>query len=240
MPLAIAFRIETFETLPSTQSEARSRLERGDDVAGLVVRAARQTQGRGRRERRWESAPGGSYQTLVVRDPAPPSLGRGAAAVAVAVGLAETLAGYGVRADVKWPNDLFYRGRKLGGILTEYVRGHLLVGVGLNVGNEPPPGAVALRGWDLEGVHGAVLAGMQRGLDAWVEDPASLPERFRAFDALAGRAVRVDVGGRVVAGVGHGVDARGCLLLEVEGAATGRDTVAVCSGSVLLEAGRLP
>ena len=240
MPLAIAFRIEHFDTLASTQSEVRRRLERGEDVDGLVVRAARQTQGRGRRGDRWESAPGGSYQTLALRDPAPPSLGRGGAAVTVAVGLAETLQDYGVRAGVKWPNDLYYRGRKLGGILTEYVRGHLLVGVGLNVGNAPPPGAVALRGWDLEGVHGAVLAGMQRGLDAWVEDAASLPERFRAFDALAGRAVRVDAGGRVVAGIGRGVDERGCLLLEAQDAAADRAVVAVCSGSVLLEAGGLP
>lgn len=240
MPLAIAFRIEQFETLTSTQNEARRRLERGEDVDGLVVRAARQTQGRGRRDGRWESAPGGSYQTLIVRDPAAPGLGRGGAAIAVAVGLAETLAGYGVRAAVKWPNDLYYRGRKLGGILTEYVRGHLLVGVGLNVANEPPPGAVALRGWDLEGVHGAVLAGMQRGLDAWVEDAAGLPERFRVFDALAGRSVRVDIGERVVTGVGRGIDEHGCLRLEVDNAAAAIDVVAVCSGSVLLESGLLP
>jgi len=227
MPLAIAFRIETFETLPSTQSEARSRLERGDGVTGLVVRAARQTQGRGRRDRRWESPPGGSYQTLVVRDPAPPSLGRGGSAIAVAVGLAETFAGYGVRAAVKWPNDLYYRERKLGGILTEYLRGHLLVGVGINVGNEPPPGATALRGWDLEGVHGAVLEGIQRGLDAWSDDESGLPERFARHDALLGRTVRVESGKAVVTGEALGVDARGCLLL-----ATAEGRVSVCTGSV--------
>ncbi len=240
MPLAIAFRIEAHASLPSTQSDARRRLEGGEDVDGLVVRAARQTQGRGRRGQSWESAPGGSYQTLIVRDPAPPSLGRGGAAVAVAVGMAESLSEVGVRVALKWPNDLFYRGRKLGGILTEYLRGHLLVGVGVNVGNEPPPGGVALRGWDLEGVHGAVLAGMQRGLDAWVDDVASIPERFRAFDALEGRPLRIETGGRVLEGVGCGVDGHGCLLLEVEGTLPGGDAQAVCSGSVLLDAGRLP
>ena len=239
MPLAIAFRIEAYASLPSTQSEARRRLESGEHVDGLVLRAARQTQGRGRRGHRWESAAGGSYQTLIVRDPAPPSLGRGGAAVAVAVGLAEALGEVGVRVAVKWPNDVFYRGKKLGGILTEYVRGHLLVGVGINVGNEPPPGGVALRGWYLEGVHGAVLAGMQRGLDAWVDDVASIPARFRAFDALERRTLRVDTGGHVLEGVGRGVDDHGCLLLEVEDAARGPDVRRVCSGSVLPEAGRL-
>jgi BirA family biotin operon repressor/biotin-[acetyl-CoA-carboxylase] ligase len=240
VPLAIAFRIEAHDALPSTQSDARRRLEGGEDVDGLVVRAARQTQGRGRRDHRWESAPGGSYQTLIVRDPAPPSLGGGGGAVAVAVGLAEALAEVGVRVAIKWPNDLFYRGKKLGGILTEYLRGHLLVGVGVNVSNEPPEGGTALRGWDLDGVHGAVLAGMQRGLDAWVDDRASIPERFRAFDALEGRPVRVKAGERVLEGVGRGVDAQGCLLLEVEGPGVRHDVRAVCSGSVLLDAGRLP
>ena len=239
MPLAIAFRIEAHASLPSTQSDARRRLEGGEDVDGLVVRAARQTQGRGRRDHRWESAPGGSYQTLIVRDPAPPSLG-GGAAVAVAVGLAEALAEVGVKVAIKWPNDLFYRGKKLGGILTEYLRGHLLVGVGVNVANEPPDGGTALRGWDLEGVHGAVLAGMQRGLDAWVDDRASVPQRYRAFDALEGRPVRVEAGTRVLAGVGRGVDAQGCLLLEAEGPSGPRHVRAVCSGSVLLDGGRLP
>jgi len=227
MPLVIASRIETFPSLPSTQIEARSRLERGEDVAGLVVRAARQTQGRGRRDRRWESAPGGSYQTLVVRDPAPPSLGRGAVAVAVAVGLAETLGRYGAKTAIKWPNDLLYLGRKLGGVLTEYSHAHLLVGVGLNVANAPPGGAAALRGWDLEGVHGAVLEGVQRGLDAWLADESVLPERFTHHDALLGRTVSVESGEAVVTGEALGIDAHGCLLL-----ATAEGPVRVCSGSV--------
>ena len=96
MPLAIAFRIESVDALPSTQAEARARLDRGEDVDGLVVRALEQTQGRGRRGRPWLSGPGGSYQTLAVRDPEPPRLAAGGSAIAVAIGLAGTLAAYGV------------------------------------------------------------------------------------------------------------------------------------------------
>ncbi|MEJ2291697.1 MAG: biotin--[acetyl-CoA-carboxylase] ligase [Deinococcales bacterium] len=237
MPLAIAFRIEAFDTLASTQGEVRARLERGEDVDGLVVRAGVQTQGRGRRGRSWTSATGGSYQTLAVRDPEPPLLGRGGSAVAVAVGLAETFGTYGLRLGIKWPNDLVYRGRKLGGILTEYLRGHLLVGVGVNVANEPPEGATSLRGWDPEGVSGAVLAGIQHGLDSWLEDAEALPARFRPFDVLAERAVSIDAGGRRVSGIARGIDGDGCLLLAPSEAqrdgAGGNGAVAVCSGSVV-------
>jgi len=228
VPLSIAFRIETFDSLPSTQAEARARLERGEDVDGLVVRALEQTQGRGRRGRHWLSAPGGSYQTLCVRDAQPPRLGAGASAIAVAVGLAETLAVYGVKVTIKWPNDLLYRGRKLAGILTEYRRGHLLVGVGMNVANEPlPEDAAALRGWDLEGVHGVVLEGVQRGLDGWWDDAAGLAARFAAFDALARRAVRIDTPEGAVEGTAVGLDPQGGLLVN-----TGERVTHVRSGTV--------
>lgn len=228
MPLRIAFRIEAFETLPSTQSELRARLERGEQVDGVVVRASRQTQGRGRRERVWLSPPGGSYQSLAVRDPRSPSLGRGGSAVAVAVGVAESFASHGLKPRIKWPNDLLYRGKKLGGILTEYLHGHLLVGVGLNVANALPAGATALRGWDLEAVHTAVLAGIQRGLDAWLDEPASLPARFASYDALTGWPVSIEGFGRLTTGTARGVDLDGCLRVE-----TADGTVSVCSGTVL-------
>jgi hypothetical protein len=52
--------------------------------------------------------------------------------------------------------------------------------------------------------------------------------------------VRIDVGGRVITGLGRGIDERGCLLLAAEGAPADADAEAVCSGSVLLRAGRLP
>ncbi|MEJ2219045.1 MAG: hypothetical protein P8099_20860, partial [Gemmatimonadota bacterium] len=176
--------------------------------------------------------------------------------------LAETLKAYGVRLQLKWPNDLFYRDGKLGGILTEYVEEHLLVGVGVNVGNVVPDGAAALRGWNLEDVHGAVLAGIRRGLDAWLDAPERLPERFERFDAQAGATVHVARGRAHLRGVAHGIDGDGCLLLErvdatghpVATAAAGTGASGargpdgrlraalqpVCSGSVELPEGRLP
>ncbi len=228
MPLDVALRIESFDDLRSTQAEMRDRLDRGEAVDGLVIRAARQSRGRGQRGRAWVSERGGSYQTLALRDTEARLLGRAASSVAVALGIAETFADHGLRASVKWPNDLFYRDRKLGGILTEYRRSHLLVGVGVNVANETPEGASALRGWDLEAVHAAVLEGIQRGLDAWLEDEVSLPARFARRDALAGRSVRVRAAGRIVVGRAGGVDTEGCLLLET---CAGR--VAIRSGTVL-------
>jgi len=216
---ALPLRILDFDTLPSTQDELRRRLLAGEDVHGLVVRAACQTAGRGRRARDWRAERGGSYQTLAVRDPA---LGDGGvlstiqphAALTLAVGLAEVLPRYGVQAGLKWPNDVFYRGKKLAGMLVEAVQGHLLVGVGMNVNNDPPEGATGLRGWDVEGVHMLVLEGLQRGLEH-LDDPAfDLPGAYAPFDLLLGEPLELRVGDARHTGLGAGIDGEGRLRLR--------------------------
>lgn len=225
----LPLKIVDFDTLPSTQDELRRRLEAGDAVHGLVVRAACQTAGRGQRARDWQARRGGSYQTLAVRDPLlPPVLGGGSgrsilqpyAALALAVGLAEVLPRYGVQVGLKWPNDLYYRGKKLAGVLVEAVQGHLLVGVGLNVANEVPEGAVGLRGWDVEGVHMVVLEGLQRGLAHLADASFRLPDAYAPFDLLLDQALELQVGETVRAGTGAGVDAQGRLRLRARGGVT--------------------
>lgn len=219
-PSALPLKIVDFATLPSTQDEARRRLEACGDVHGLVVRAARQSAGRGQRARDWASAPGGSYQTLIVREP---EWDRGypQAAVVLALGLAQVLGRYGVQAGLKWPNDLYYRGKKLAGLLVEKVQGHLLIGVGLNVANDPPEGATSLRGWDVEGAHMVVLEGLQQGL-AHLADPSfDLQSAYAPFDLLLGQSLELQVGDEMQAGMGAGVDAQGHLRVQGAGGTVG-------------------
>jgi len=216
---ALPLRILDFDTFPSTQDELRRRLETGEDVHGLVVRAACQTAGRGRRARDWQAGRGGSYQTLAVRDPA---LGEGGArgmvrpgaALTLAVGLAEVLPRYGAQAGLKWPNDIFYRDKKLAGMLVEAVQGHLLVGVGMNVNNDPPEGAIGLRGWDVEGVHMLVLEGLQRGLEHLGDPAFDLPGAYAPFDLLLGEPLELLVGDARHTGLGAGIDGEGRLRLR--------------------------
>lgn len=211
--MVIPFRIETYESLVSTQDAMRERLKLGDDVHGLVIRAGEQTTGHGQRANSWQSGFGGSYQTLAVRDPAPPALRQGISTLAVAVGLAETLLDYGVDVGIKWPNDLYYRRKKLAGVLSEYVQDHLLIGVGMNVNNDVPEGAVGLRGWDVAGVHALVLAGVKRGLEHLLTSPSELPERFTTFDLLANQSVTFSQGDAVLTGTAQGITNTGCLRI---------------------------
>lgn len=226
MPLAIPFRIETYERLPSTQDLMRERLESGEGVHGLVIRALEQTAARGQRRRDWWAGPGGSYQTLVVKDSTSPVLNKPHAAILIGLGLAQTLPEYGIQVGIKWPNDLHYRDKKVAGILCEYLRGYLLVAVGMNVNNDVPKGATALRGLDTEGVSNFVLAGMQRGLELMTEE-FDLPSAFTPFDVLKGQEIEVELGGQLKRGTADGVDEKGCLRLE-----SGGVVELICHGQV--------
>jgi BirA family transcriptional regulator, biotin operon repressor / biotin---[acetyl-CoA-carboxylase] ligase len=228
VPLELPFNIETFETLPSTQDEMRARLGRDENIHGLVIRALEQTSGRGQRSRDWQSSKGGSYQTLAVRDDSS-ILNKPFAAIVIAIGLAHVLPEYGIQVGIKWPNDLYYKNKKVAGILCEYARGYLLVGIGVNVNNDVPEGAVALRGLDVEGVSNFVLAGVQRGLEILTSE-LDLPSAFAPYDVLKNKEVEILTGGEVERGIAQGLHESGCLLVEIAGALQ-----KVCQGSARIK-----
>ncbi len=225
---SVLWRVERHGLLDSTQDRLRRYLDWGCNVHGLAVLAEQQTAGRGRLGRFWQSPRGGSYQSFAVRVSEDVEL----APIPIVVGvvLAEALAVEGMPVKVKWPNDLFLRGRKLAGILCELHRGHLIIGVGVNVGDSGPTGSSSLAVLDLNAVHGLVQISVGRALVRLCElGGRGLPEFFAPYDLLTGRVVRVRAGGREVTGRALGIDGSGCLRLrDLEG---GRQRV--CSGSVV-------
>ena len=126
---------------PETDSTNIRIRHLGDEGAphGTLAVADRQTAGRGRRGRTWES-PGGSciYMSILLR----PDLAPGKApmlTLVMACGVAEGIMDCAdVKVQIKWPNDIIVSGKKLAGILTEmstqvdYIN-HVTVGVGINV-----------------------------------------------------------------------------------------------------------
>jgi BirA family biotin operon repressor/biotin-[acetyl-CoA-carboxylase] ligase len=130
-------KVEWHEVVPSTFEVAAARAGQGAPH-GTVIAARRQTAGRGRQGRAWESPTGGLWLTLILRPPlvdvARPSLAlRLAAAAAEAI---EERSRCPIR--LRWPNDLYVGERKLAGLLIEarWMGGRLesaLVGFGMNV-----------------------------------------------------------------------------------------------------------
>jgi BirA family biotin operon repressor/biotin-[acetyl-CoA-carboxylase] ligase len=131
---------------------------------GAVALAEHQTEGRGRLGRVWVDEPGAGLSFSVVLVPAAPvrewpELTLVAAeAVAGAIGEGTT---------IKEPNDVLLDGRKVAGILAEAENGvRVVVGIGVNVGSAPWPGAGAANAERL-GLLVEILERLERGYDAW-------------------------------------------------------------------------
>lgn len=131
-------------TVASTNDEA-ARLAATGAADGTVVWALRQSAGRGRRGRDWQSPEGNLYCSVVMRPPMPLSAALGLSFVA-AVAVGDTVAGFlaaGARTQHKWPNDVLVGGAKIAGILLEASgtpgspADWVVVGCGVNVGTDP-------------------------------------------------------------------------------------------------------
>jgi BirA family biotin operon repressor/biotin-[acetyl-CoA-carboxylase] ligase len=130
--------IDVFHSLESTNTFAREQAAKRD-YAGSVVFAERQTAGRGRRGKEWLSPFGASIYMSVLWDFEQGAQALQGLSLGVGVAVRRALLELGL-ADVslKWPNDIYVKGKKLGGILLEMVgdpEGHcsVVIGIGINV-----------------------------------------------------------------------------------------------------------
>ena len=130
-PLPPDFTVEVLPEIDSSNSELMRRARAGQHEATLLV-AERQTAGRGRMGRVWQSQPGDSL-TFSLSLALKPQDWSGLS-LAVGLSLAESLH---PNVGLKWPNDLWFQDRKLGGILVEAAsmggRSQVVIGVGLNI-----------------------------------------------------------------------------------------------------------
>lgn len=199
---------------------------------GSVFFADEQRAGRGRSDHRWHSAAGeGLYASVLLRLPI---LAEYLPLIPLAVGLAAVNAievASGLKADLRWPNDLLIGARKAGGILVETkIEGGRLAfavaGIGINVHQRgfDPDLAASATSLDLEtkrrvsrqALLVSLLESLEREtsglLDA--EQTAMIPQRVeQASSWVRGRAVEVH-GPQACAGVSEGLDKNGFLRVR--------------------------
>lgn len=136
--------ILALEEVDSTNAEARRRAEAGE-AGPLWITAARQTAGRGRRGRAWETGQGNLAATLLFVTDKPPAEAAQISFVA-ALAVADLADAFVPPAlvSLKWPNDPMIAGRKASGILVEsgqHPGGGLWIAVGVGVNLATPPAA---------------------------------------------------------------------------------------------------
>jgi len=208
----------------STNADLAARARAGDPEGAVLV-AERQTAGRGRLGRHWESPPRAGLAVSVLLRPAGVPVARyGWLPLMAGIALVETVRKLSaVDAYLKWPNDLLLPGdRKCGGILAEVAEpGAVVLGIGLNVSLRedelPRPDATSL------GLAGAptdrdpLLRHLLRSLALWYGRwrAGSIRDDYLSHCGTIGRRVRVELpDGGVREGVAVDIDDDGRLVVS--------------------------
>jgi BirA family biotin operon repressor/biotin-[acetyl-CoA-carboxylase] ligase len=146
------------------ETASTQRLPPEDAPHGAVALAEHQTEGRGRLGRVWLDEPGAGLTFSIVLRPPPPVADWPHLTLVAAHAVAAAI---GDGASIKEPNDVLLDGRKVAGILAEAAE-RIVLGVGVNVGAAPWPGAGAVAADRLE-LLVAILWELERGYAAWVK-----------------------------------------------------------------------
>ncbi len=232
MDLPAGYRLATFESLDSTNEQARG-LAMDGALDGTVIWAKSQTAGRGRQGREWQSPEGNLYCSIVVR-PEVPAADAAQLSFVTALALGQAVSGLlpdGVEMRYKWPNDLLLDGRKAAGILLESSGGAagrldwLVIGAGLNVEECPDVTggypATSLREAGVRPVAlGDILARYIGGFAHWRarwqnEGLAAIREAWLERAARLGEDITVRLPGDQLQGRFTGLDEGGALLLDL-------------------------
>jgi BirA family biotin operon repressor/biotin-[acetyl-CoA-carboxylase] ligase len=240
-------RVIHLEQTDSTNDDAKRMAAQGA-AEGTIVWADRQSAGRGRRGRRWESPAGNLYCSLVLR-PDVPLARAGQVGFAAALAIAETVeALLPDRAVVrcKWPNDVLIHGRKTAGLLLETETradntvDWLVLGVGINVASHPknvesPATSLSTEGSqaDVDSVLTQFCRHFYRWYESWRNDGfAPLRDAWLMRAAGLGGPITVRLDDRTIAGVFGGLDADGALLLHSAGKDAGDAPQRITAGDV--------
>jgi BirA family biotin operon repressor/biotin-[acetyl-CoA-carboxylase] ligase len=231
--------ILALDEIDSTNAEARRRAEAGES-GPLWITAARQTAGRGRRGRDWESREGDLAASLLMltdRSPADAAQVSFVAALAVCDLARSLLPAERVR--LKWPNDLMIDGLKAGGILIESGRQAqgrlwLAVGIGVNLVNAPLAAERPATSFVQSGVVDPptprqalerLADAFQGWLSVWDEQGfAAIAEAWTTRAFGLGQACVARLNAETVEGIAEGLDVDGALRLRQADGAVRRIT----------------
>jgi BirA family biotin operon repressor/biotin-[acetyl-CoA-carboxylase] ligase len=246
------YHLLSYDVLDSTNEEAK-RLAGGGASHGAVIWARQQTAGKGRMGRDWSSPDGGLYVSVLLRPPcALPECAQ--LSFVTANSVIETLKPI-IPDDgdlqAKWPNDILYEGKKMGGILLESFttmdehnqnQQWVVVGLGVNIDSHPPEvnfPATCLRESGVEIISAKIVLSrfvyhFIHAYDDWCANGFE-PARKQWMDAAfrLGHQTDVLMGDQLVQGAFQGIDDFGRLMLQT---ASGEPKV-ISAGEVLFKDG---
>ncbi|UOA08720.1 bifunctional biotin--[acetyl-CoA-carboxylase] ligase/biotin operon repressor BirA [Methylobacter sp. S3L5C] len=230
---ALVSTLEIHDSLNSTNSYLVEH-SRNNAASGFVCFAEHQTAGKGRRGRQWVSPYGSNiYMSLLWRFQQGGIIGTAGLSLAIGVAVIRALKEHEINeVGLKWPNDIYSQGKKLGGILIE-VSGEAdgpcaaVIGIGLNLFLPEIQAQSITQAWtDLTNISGENLLPRNRlagtllkhilvivngfetvGIKAYLDE-------WRRYDCLKGNLATLFIGQQQIEGIVDGIDDNGLLLIK--------------------------
>ncbi len=231
-------KIIRLKEIDSTHKLAIRMIENNSAIECGII-ADVQTNGIGRCERKWESAPGNLYASIIKKIPKNKDICKISLVTACAVH--ETVKNLldPEKKDhlyLHWPNDIYYKNKKLSGILLAVVDGWIVISVGVNIHSVSTPAAVSL-----DSIVGSLSVSAQQlfdsileMLDRWLallqnDDFSSVIKYWLRNIVGMDSEVTIKNGSDSLSGVIRGIDELGRLVLECSD-----QTLYISSGDMFL------
>ena len=222
-----------YKSINSTNVKAHELAAQGA-LHGSVVLADKQTAGRGRRGRQWDSPPGENLYFTLLLYPKLPARKASMLTLVMALAVGKALGEVtGHEIWIKWPNDVVLNGKKVAGILTEMQArddkiDHVIIGVGVNVARREFKGELAEKATSLENevenqvTREALLAGILEHFEILYEmfclkgNMKDLRQAYESYLINKGRQVLVlDPAGEFT-GIALGINDTGELQVQLK------------------------
>ncbi len=231
----IGRKIYYFDEVDSTHDMALKLALEDKRYEGTVIVSNMQTKGKGRLGRKWYSPKGGIYFSIILR---PDILidRAGLITLMTSVAVTKSLRELGILTQVKWPNDIVAKGRKLCGILTEIdavgqnVK-FLIIGVGINntmKRHDLPTNATSIyeelhKTFSNEEILKLVLTYLDKEYMLFNSGKIDIIlKEFKQLSSLLNKPVRIILGDREVKGEVQDFDSEGALILRHQSGVTER------------------
>ena len=218
-------RVDVFDEIDSTNSEARRQIEQGKTSPALII-SDTQTGGRGRMGRSFYSpASTGLYMSMLLKvteNTVNTVRLTTAAAVAVALSIEELC---GISTEIKWVNDIYLDGRKICGILCESFLScgerYAVIGIGVNLHTSDFPPDIRDRAASLnprEKIRNSLAAHIANTLWCFWENMSApeIMEYYRRHSMVLGKNIVFSERGELFCGVAEYIDDNGALDVRLE------------------------
>lgn len=226
--------LEIHDQINSTNCHLMALSRANPNTSAVCCLAEQQTAGKGRRGRQWVSPFGHNIYASLIWEFQSGLTSLSGLSLAIGVAVIKALKIHGIdNAGLKWPNDIYWQQRKLGGILIEmsgesHGRCYVVIGLGLNLYLTHQDATPILQDWvDIKEILGSSHQLSRNQLCATLIEQliavtkhytqasfALYRDQWRQLDCMLGRQVSLLIGHTQMNGTVRGIDDDGLLLLQ--------------------------